>query len=98
MKSDDLVFVNQQLASYLSSGIPLEAALRDAAGSLKPGQFRKNLTRLTDRLESGQPFDKSIQALDFPDIYKKIYNARHEYFGIQSLIYHNGNMPSYFRK
>lgn len=72
MKSDDLVFVNQQLASYLSSGIPLEAALRDAAGSLKPGQFRKNLTRLADRLESGQPFDKSIQALDFPDIYKKI--------------------------
>ena len=72
MKTDDLVFVNQQLATHLSSGLPFEQALRSVAESLKSGQCRNSLTRLASRIETGEPLGKAIQDLNFPDTYKKI--------------------------
>ena len=72
MNSEDLVFVNQQLASMSSSGIPLEGALRDVARNVKSGKIKANLTKLAARLEAGESLEKSISDLDFPHTYKNI--------------------------
>lgn len=72
MKSEDLVFVNQQLASMSSSGIPLEGALRDVAKNVKSGNIKANLSKLAGRLEAGDSLEKAIGDLNFPDTYKNI--------------------------
>ena len=54
MNTEELAFVNRQLAGMLRSGIPLEAGLKKMTESMSSGRLKDQLGQLGDRLEKGR--------------------------------------------
>ena len=55
MNYDEFAFFNQQLASMLREGIPLEGALQQLAAGMRSGPLRDEIQRLEHDLEQGLP-------------------------------------------
>ena len=72
MNTEELAFVNRQLAGMLASGIPLEAGLKKMTRSMGGSRLKGQLEQLADRLEKGQPVKQAVDGLDLPDTYKQL--------------------------
>ena len=72
MNTEELAFVNRQLAGMLKSGIPLEAGLKKMTESMSSGRLKDQLAQLGSRLEKGQPVEQAVEGLDLPDTYKRL--------------------------
>ena len=72
MNTEELAFVNRQLAGMLKSGIPLEAGLKKMTESMSSGRLKDQLGQLGDRLEKGQAVEQAVEGLDLPDTYKRL--------------------------
>src|SRR5690606_23976034 len=75
MKLDELAFFNQQLASMLKSGLPLEGSLRQLAAGMGKGKFRAEITALEGRLAAGVPLEKAVEESRLPEFYKRMLIA-----------------------
>lgn len=69
MKSDELAFVNQQLAGMLKSGLPLEGALRQLCTGMQRGSLRDELQALEADLARGTPLGGALAARRLPAFY-----------------------------
>ena len=72
MNTEELAFVNRQLAGMLKSGIPLEAGLKKMTDSMSDSRLKDQLGQLGTRLEKGQAVEQAVEGLDLPDIYKRL--------------------------
>jgi len=75
MKSEELAFVNQQLAAMLRSGIPLEGALRQLCADMHRGDLRRELELLVADLANGVPLTQALGARQLPDFYVQMLNV-----------------------
>lgn len=72
MKSDEFAFFNQQLASMVRDGIPLEAALRRLCAEMRSGSLRGELEKLGDDLARGIPLRDAVRARQLPELYRQM--------------------------
>lgn len=72
MKTDELAYVNQQLAGMLRSGIPLEGALRQVCETMRSGALQAELKALEVDLANGTPLRDALAARQLPDFYKQM--------------------------
>lgn len=72
MNSEQLAFVNQQLAGMLKSGIPLEGALRQLCLNMRQGDLRRELEALEADLAKGLPLRQALAARALPEFYVKM--------------------------
>ena len=72
MNTEELAFINRQLAGMLKSGIPLEAGLKKMTESMSSGRLKDQLGQLGERLEKGQAVEQAVEGLDLPDTYKRL--------------------------
>lgn len=84
MKYDEFAFANQQLASMLRSGIPLEGALRQLSEAMSHGALRNELTELERDLARGTPLRTALASRHLPKLYVQMMQI-----GIES-----GDLPS----
>ncbi len=75
MKSEELAFYNQQLASMLKSGLPLEGALAELSRDLQKGPLKRETDLLVKDLAQGSPLADAINKRSFPSLYKRLVNA-----------------------
>lgn len=69
MKSDDLFFLNQQLAGMLRHGIPIEGALKQLCAGLARGKLRHELELLGADLAQGKTVEEALSARRLPRLY-----------------------------
>jgi type II secretory pathway component PulF len=72
MRSDELAYVNQQLAGMLRSGIPLEGALRQISETMRSGTLRGELQALEGDLAKGLPLGEALASRQLPAFYKQM--------------------------
>lgn len=72
MKNDEFAFLNQQLASMLRDGIPLEGALQRLSGQMAHGALRTELELLQADLAKGTPLREAVRARQLPDLYQQM--------------------------
>jgi type II secretory pathway component PulF len=72
MKESELAFFNQQLASMLSAGIPLEPGLRQLCVTMRNGPLRAELELLEKDLSEGVPLAKAVARRNLPDFYIRL--------------------------
>jgi general secretion pathway protein F len=72
MNDSELAFFNQQLASMLSAGIPLEGGLRQLCATLRYGPLRAELQLLEKDLADGVPLAKAAARRKLPDFYTRL--------------------------
>ena len=60
MNTEELAFVNRQLAGMLKSGIPLEAGLKKMTESMSSGRLKDQVAQLGSRLEKGQSVEQAV--------------------------------------
>ena len=75
MNYDEFAFFNQQLASMLRDGIPLEGALKQLAAGMQSGPLREEIQRLESDLEEGTPLKDALGRRDLPEFYRRLVNA-----------------------
>lgn len=69
MNYEQLAFFNQQLASMLNSGLPLEGSLRQAAASMQDKVLRTEIEQLERDLAQGIPLEEAIARRKLPELY-----------------------------
>lgn len=69
MNYDELAFFNQQLASMLRDGIPLEGALKQLCAGMRTGKLKLELQELEADLGRGTPLKDALARRDLPDFY-----------------------------
>ena len=69
MNYDEFAFFNQQLASMLREGIPLEGALEKLCAEMQRGELRSEMERLDADLKNGTPLKAALEARKLPDFY-----------------------------
>ena len=72
MNTEELAFVNRQLAGMLQSGIPLEVGLKKITESMSDAKLKGQLAELGERLEKGQAMEQAVEGLDLPETYKRL--------------------------
>src|SRR5579872_2003981 len=72
MNYDELSFVNQQLASMLRDGIPLEGGLRHLCATMQRGTLRAELELLEADLAAGVPLAAAGEKRNLPDFYQQV--------------------------
>jgi type II secretory pathway component PulF len=72
MNPTELAFVNQQLASMLRCGIPLEGALRQLCATMNRGPLRAQLQLLESDLAAGLPLAKAVARRQLPEFYVRL--------------------------
>lgn len=72
MKLDEFAFFNQQLASMLREGIPLEGALRQLTSTMQEGELRTELQALEKDLARGTPLAQAAEARRLPPLYRRM--------------------------
>lgn len=72
MKHDEFAFFNQQLASMLKDGIPLEGALKQLCKSMRSGRLRHELEALGADLAAGVPLGQALEGRRLPDLYVRM--------------------------
>ncbi len=84
--SDDLIFLNEQLASLAEAGIALEDGLRQLARDISSPRLRIFIERLAADLSQGVPLDQAVARHErgLPLLYGQVLKA-----GVQS-----GNLPA----
>lgn len=98
MKYDELAFVNQQLATMLREGIPLEGGLRQLCATMQRGRMRRELELLETDLAAGVPLAQAAAKRTLPEFYGQMLQigARsHDLPGLLTLLadyYQNANL------
>jgi type II secretory pathway component PulF len=69
MNQDEFAFFNQQLATMLREGIPLEGALRELSEGMSHGPLREEIQRLGADLAQGTPLSVALPRRKLPDLY-----------------------------
>jgi type II secretory pathway component PulF len=89
MNFAELAFVNQQLASMLRCGIPLEAGLRQLCGTMNRGPLRSELQLLEQDLAAGLPLAKAVARRKLPEFYIRLLElgaAGHDLPGVLTML------------
>jgi general secretion pathway protein F len=98
MKYDELAYVNQQLATMLREGIPLEGSLRQLCASMQKGRLRSELQLLETDLAAGAPLAQAAARRQLPEFYGlmlQIGARSHDLPGLLTLLadyYQNANL------
>jgi len=98
MKYDELAFVNQQLATMLREGIPLEGSLRQLCATMQKGRLRAELQLLEKDLAGGAPLAQAAARRKLPEFYGlmlQIGARGHDLPGLLTLLadyYQNANL------
>ena len=72
MKYDEFAFFNQQLATMLRDGIPLEGALRRLCEEMRASPLRTELQALEGDLAKGTPMAAALPPRQLPELYKRL--------------------------
>jgi type II secretory pathway component PulF len=72
MNESEIAFFNQQLASMLTAGIPLEPGLRQLCDTMRKGALRDELELLEKDLAEGVPLAKAVARRKLPDFYTRL--------------------------
>ena len=72
MNYDEFAFFNQQLASMLREGIPLEGALKQLSAGMRTGPLRAEIERLEHDLEQGTPLNQAMARRQLPELYRRL--------------------------
>jgi type IV pilus assembly protein PilC len=72
MNYDEFAFFNQQLASMLREGIPLEGALKQLSAGMLMGPLRAEIERLEHDLEQGTPLNEAMARRQLPELYRRL--------------------------
>ncbi len=72
MNYDELAFFNQQLASMLRDGIPLEGALKQLSAGMRSGRLRVEMEALEGDLSRGTPLTEALGRRDLPEFYRRM--------------------------
>jgi len=75
MNHDEFAFFNQQLATMLREGIPLEGALKQLCAGMKTGALRAELQQLEAELARGTPLPEAIAQRKLPELYKRMVSV-----------------------
>ena len=79
--SDDFIFFNEQLASLASTGMCLDAGLRQLGKDIQSPRLRRMLNEVAGDIERGRPLDQALEkhAKQMPSLYGRVVRA-----GVQS--------------
>ncbi|MGC3958931.1 MAG: type II secretion system F family protein [Verrucomicrobiota bacterium] len=72
MKTDEFAFFNQQLATMLSDGLPLEGALQRLCAEMGDATLKTQLQALEADLRQGKPLAAALAARTLPEFYKRM--------------------------
>jgi type II secretory pathway component PulF len=72
MNYDEFAFFNQQLASMLRDGIPLEGALKELSKEMRDGRLRPEIQALESDLARGTPLGEALTRRKLPDFYRRM--------------------------
>jgi type IV pilus assembly protein PilC len=72
MNYDEFAFFNQQLASMLRDGIPLEGALKQLAAGMRTGPLRQEIQHIEGDLEQGAPLNDALAHRNLPEFYRRL--------------------------
>ncbi len=74
---NEFLLFNQQLASIVKAGIPLERGLRELSADIGSKKMRKLVTDIADDLEGGMSIEKAFEKRQkyFPPLYGRILKA-----------------------
>ena len=72
MTYDELAFFNQQLATMLRDGIPLEGALKQLSAGMRSGALRTELQQLEQDLSRGTPLGEALGRRTLPGFYVRM--------------------------
>ena len=75
MNTDEFAFFNQQLASMLRDGLPLEGSLRQLSASMANSDLRTELQFLADDLSQGTPLADALPKRRLPELYQRLLVA-----------------------
>lgn len=75
--SSEFLLFNQQLASIVKSGLPLERALRELAGDTASSKMKKVIKIVADDIESGMDIDQAFKVHEqhFFPLYSQVIRA-----------------------
>ena len=81
IRSDDFIFFNEQLASLASTGLCLDAGLRQLGKDIRSPRLRRMLNETAADIEKGVPLDQALEkrAARMPSLYGRVVRA-----GVQS--------------
>jgi type IV pilus assembly protein PilC len=69
---DEFAFFNQQLASMLRDGIPLEGALKQLSAGMRSGPLSAEIQALQADLNSGTPLNQALAKRNLPAFYVRM--------------------------
>src|SRR2546430_7270447 len=72
MNYDEFAFFNQQLATMLREGIPLEGALKELSAGMRSGPLKAEIELLEDDLARGTPLKDALAKRKLPRFYLKM--------------------------
>lgn len=72
MNHDEFAFFNQQLATMLRDGIPLEGAIKQLCAGMKSGPLRAELQLLEADLATGTPLPLALGRRKLPEFYLRM--------------------------
>src|SRR5689334_7190774 len=72
MNYDEFAFFNQQLATMLRDGIPLEGALRQLSAGMRSGPLRAQIEELESDLAKGAPLKEALARRSLPPFYLRM--------------------------
>lgn len=72
MNESELAFFNQQLASMLTAGIPLESGLRQLCATMRKGPLRAEMQLLEKDLAEGMPLANAAARRKLPEFYTRL--------------------------
>lgn len=72
MNYDEFAFFNQQLASMLREGIPLEGALKQLSSGMRSAPLRQEIQSLESDLAGGTPLSSALARRSLPDFYRRM--------------------------
>ena len=72
MNYDEFAYFNQQLATMLRDGIPLEGALRQLSAGMRSGPLRGEIADLESDLARGTPLKAALAKRKLPEFYRRM--------------------------
>jgi len=77
MGTDEFLFLNEQIASMASAGLPLDEGLRQLARDLRRGSFRQTVVEIAADLERGVPIEEAVRRHEgrMPLLYSRVIRA-----------------------
>lgn len=72
MNHDEFAFFNQQLATMLRDGIPLEGALKQLSAGMRTSPLRAQIEQLESDLAKGAPLEEALGRRSLPPFYVRM--------------------------